>query len=241
MKYLDYLESTNFYELNELEKVKIILLYKSKVENINEFTMKDICNFIEETGGSRPNTSRLKVKMMASNTFKLNNDFNFTFNKIPFNKLEKTYNKFLEDNEAIISNNEFLDENNFCGYRGYLDKLIYQINSSYKNNCYDACAVLLRRVFEIILILSYRNNEIDSQIKNNDGTYMMLERIVSNAINNSTLNLSRIKKEYHNFRDLGNFSAHRIEYNSSKHDLDYHKSNYRVALEELYYKAGLKK
>ncbi len=40
---------------------------------------------------------------------------------------------------------------------------------------------------------------------------------------------------------FGNYAAHRIEYNTTKKDLDEIKVKYRVILEELYYKSGLKK
>ena len=60
-----------------------------------------------------------------------------------------------------------------------VDQLIYQINHSYANNCYDAAAVLMRRLFEVLLVLSYQNNGIDDQIKDSTGKgYIMLDGIV---------------------------------------------------------------
>ncbi|MNI74752.1 hypothetical protein D3C73_1308570 [compost metagenome] len=142
--------------------------------------------------------------------------------------------------EEILSSSEILDEKLFLGKRGFLDKLIKQINSSYLNNCYDACAVMMRRVFEIALILAYENKEIQNQIKDGNGDYVMLEKIVANATQNKTLNISRSRKEYDSIRDLGNFAAHKIHFNTRKSDIDDLKQTYRVCLEELYYIAGLK-
>ena len=48
----------------------------------------------------------------------------------------------------------------------------------------------------------------------------MLEKICSNAKSNKTLNLSRLKNDLDSFRDLGNFAAHRILYNTTKQDID---------------------
>lgn len=98
----------------------------------------------------------------------------------------------------------------------------------------------MRRFFEIILILTYEHYGIQDEIKQ-QGDYMMLEGIVANAINNKTLNLSRSRNTYDEFRKLGNFAAHKIYYNTRKSDIDKVMQNYRVALEELYYKSGLKK
>jgi hypothetical protein len=154
--------------------------------------------------------------------------------------LEKEYANFWKDTETIESNGELIDDIKFCGKRNYLDKLITQINNSYAHNCYDACAVLMRRLFEVLLVLSYQHQNIDDEIKDASGKgYIMLEGIVKNAKDNRALKLSRIKNEFDTFRKVGNFSAHNITYTAGKKDIDSIKLNYRVMLEELYNKAGL--
>ena len=74
-----------------------------------------------------------------------------------------------------------------------------------------------------------------------NGDYAMLERIVANAVQNATLHISRSRNEYDAIRDLGNFAAHKIHFNTRKSDIDNIKQTYRVCLEELYYIAGLLK
>lgn len=44
----------------------------------------------------------------------------------------------------------------------------------------------------------------------------------------------------HLFKDLGNYSAHKIWYNAAKDDLEPHLLKYRAIIEELIYKAKLK-
>ena len=140
----------------------------------------------------------------------------------------------------MTADSELIDEQKFAGKRKYLDQLIYQINHSYANNCYDAVAVLMRRLFEILLVLTYQNYGIDDQIKDSTGKgYIMLDGIVKNAKNNQVLKISRIKNDFDTFRLVGNFSAHNITYTAGKKDIDDIKINYRVMLEELYDKAGL--
>ncbi|OTO65559.1 hypothetical protein A5865_003623 [Enterococcus sp. 12E11_DIV0728] len=154
--------------------------------------------------------------------------------------LEKEYSELWNDTEMIESSSELIDESKFCHKRQYLDKLIYQINHSYSYNCYDACAVLMRRLFEVLLVLSYQKLGIDNEIKNRDNSgYVMLDNIVKNAKNNQTLKISRIKNEFDTFRKVGNFSAHSITYTAGKKDIDDIKIEYRVMLEELFTKAGL--
>lgn len=144
-----------------------------------------------------------------------------------------------EDYETIDSDSELLDETKFCNKRVFLTKITKQINYSYKSNCYDCCAVMLRRLLEICLILSYKNLGIDDEIKNSSGNYLMLEGIIKNARTNKKLDLSRLREKLDDFREVGNFSAHGISYTASKKDIDDIKINYRAILEELYIKAGL--
>ena len=54
----------------------------------------------------------------------------------------------------------------------------------------------MRRLFEVVLVLSYQALDIDDEIKDISGNgYLMLEGIVNNAKNNKTLKLSGIRKE----------------------------------------------
>lgn len=188
------------------------------------------------------NISRLKNNLRDDRNFKRNcKTDNWILNPKIIKELKIQYQEQLNDKDNIESDSELLDENKFSGKRGYLDKLIAQANNCYKNNCYDACAVMLRRIFEITLILAYRNNNIETEIQDSSGQTFMLEKIVKNAINNTTLKLSTrdIQNEYTAIRNLGNYAAHKIEYNTSFKDVDDVKTIFRVRLEELYHKAGL--
>lgn len=157
-----------------------------------------------------------------------------------YQRIDHDWGSLWEDTISISSDSELIDEIKFCGKRNYLDQLIYQINHSYANNCFDAAAVLMRRLFEVLLVLTYQNMGIDNEIKDSSGNgYIMLDGIVKKAKNNSTIKLSRIKMEFDSFRMIGNFSAHNITYTAGKKDIDDIKLNYRVMLEELYNKAGL--
>ena len=212
MKIIDYIDILKIDEKSEVEKATLLCFYHSKEDGEVEFTLSRIASIMIDSGYNAPNTSRLKEQLGC----------------------------LWENHEIIKSEGTLIDEKKFCGKRNFLDKLIHQINHSYENNCFDAAAVLMRRLFELLLIMSYQNMGIDHEIKDPNGNgYKMLDGIVKNAIGNSTLRLSRIKMEFDSFRLVGNNSAHGIFYIAGKKDIDDIKIKYRVMLEELYNKAGL--
>jgi len=244
MQLLQFIENTNLNTCAEAERAKLLSFYHYKETGDCRFTTALITELMQKSGFSAPNASRLKDKLLKgkSKVFLAIKGTKSEFEFIPAiqQSLEQEYGVLWADIETVLSGSELLDETKFCGKRTHLDKLIVQINHSYANNCYDACAVLMRRLFEVMLVLSYQKLNIDDEIKEASGAgYIMLEGIVKNAQNNASLKLSRIKKEFDTFRKVGNFSAHNITYTAGKKDIDDIKLNFRVMLEELYDKAGL--
>jgi hypothetical protein len=243
MKISDFIEKTSLNSKSEPERAKLVCFYAYKETGKITFNMNDIADLLVNCGFSKPNLSRLKNSILKGKnkvfiSSKLDNNLEF----IPaiLENLIKEYGMLWNDTVTIESSSEVIDEVKFCGKREYLSKLIKQINSSYKHNCYDACAVLMRRLFEVLLVLTFQHNHIENKIKEPSGNgYYMLERIVSIAQNDSTLKLSRNKIKYDTFRQVGNFSAHSITYTAGAKDIDDIKIDYRVMLEELYNKSGL--
>ena len=100
---------------------------------------------------------------------------------------------------------------------------------------------MMRRVLEGLLVLSYQNLEVEGEITEKSGWHSTLDKIIRNAEQNAKLSLSaNTRKDMVLFKDLGNYSAHKIWYNSTQQDIKPHILKYRVIIEELMYKAGLK-
>jgi len=239
----DFIDLTDINEKSEAERAKLLCFYHYKETGELLFSMTLISELLQKCSFSAPNKSRLKNNLTKGRTrsFLLSKEKSEQLYFIPviLEQLDKEFGAKWVNTEIIDSHNELLDEQKFCGKFNYLDRLIKQINHTYANNCYDATAVLMRRLFEVLLILSYQKLGIDNEIKDSNGNYYMLERIVINAVQNQTLKLSRIKKEFDTFRQIGNFSAHSITYTAGRKDIDDIKINYRVMMEELYNKAGI--
>lgn len=144
------------------------------------------------------------------------------------------------DNVTVNQNGSVLPNELFNTLPSNVQSLCKQINASYENNLYDCTAVIMRRLLESLLVLSYQRAGIEADIMN--GSYhVTLDKMIKNAEQNRTLALSsNTKKEMALFKDLGNYSAHKIWYNCTQGDIKPYILKYRAIIEELLYKTGLK-
>jgi hypothetical protein len=134
-----------------------------------------------------------------------------------------------------------LPQSLFNSTRGYLEKIVYQINTSYENTCYDACSVMIRRLIEVLIIETYEHNHIESKIKNCDGDFFLLDDLIDCYLSEPMWSLSRItKRGLKKIKILGDLSAHSRRYNTNRHDIDKLTQDLRVIAEELLYLSGLK-
>ncbi|MBE2256195.1 MAG: hypothetical protein IAE65_08345 [Ignavibacteria bacterium] len=143
--------------------------------------------------------------------------------------------------EDVLTDDTILPESLMTQTRGYIESLSKQINASYNHNVFDGCAVLMRRLLEILLIHSYEAVNLESQITENGG-FRNLSFIINHTYSTKPFKLSKDCLEVlDSFRQMGNFSAHRIQFNAKRKDIDNVKLQYRVTIEELLYTSKIKK
>lgn len=147
-------------------------------------------------------------------------------------------------NDAVTIQQEgsILPETLFEHLSPNFQTLCKQINASYENNLFDCTAVIMRCLLERLLVWSYQNYDIEFEITAKGGVHhISLDKIIRNASQTTVLKLSAsTKKELILFKDMGNYSAHRIWFNCTQQDIKPRILKYRVIIEELIYKAGLK-
>lgn len=136
--------------------------------------------------------------------------------------------------------NQVIDFNLVKGTRGYIERTVHQINGTYENGWYDACAVMLRRLIETLIIEVFEKHNITSRIKDDNGNFYRLNKLITKTYNESTWTLENNGEILRKLKDIGNWSAHKRRYNTNRHDIDQHLSNIRLAVQELIYLAGLK-
>lgn len=241
MELKDFANKIEIETKTEVERVKLIIFYESFISENKGVSLSEVFEVLFNIGCHISNISRIKAKIKNLKDFKfVRKPDLYILNPKVQKVLSDKYRDLFENTEEINSNSELLDEGLFLGKRQFLDKLIIQANNTYQNHCYDATAVLLRRIFEILLIQMFEKYNLSNEIKDSNGDYKMLNYIVDKAVSmNSAFSLARnLKEEYEKIRTIGNFAAHKIFYNTRQKDIDDLKQIYRVRLEELYYKAG---
>lgn len=124
--------------------------------------------------------------------------------------------------------------------RQNIERISDQINKSFFFEIYDGCAVLMRKLIEMLLILSFKEQNIDSEIRGGDNKYINLSEIIKKASASIKLDLSPSTKESLDiFREKGNMSAHNHFHNACRKDIEMVQLKFRNIIEELFYKAGI--
>lgn len=130
----------------------------------------------------------------------------------------------------------------FSSTRGYIEKVVYQINRSYATTCYDACAVMMRRLLEILIIEVFEHQGIEQKIKGGSGDFLHLGDMIPAVLAETRLNLGRnTKTALPRLKDIGDKSAHGRRYNAKRVYIDELIIDLRTVAEELLYLAVLKK
>ncbi len=127
------------------------------------------------------------------------------------------------------------------GTRGYIERVAHQVNGCYGNGWYDACAVMVRRLLETLIIETFEAHHIAGKIKNDNGDFFFLSELIRSAISEPSWNLTRnCKSALPKLKDVGDKSAHSRRYIALRNDLDKLLPQIRVAVQELIYLSGLK-
>lgn len=125
--------------------------------------------------------------------------------------------------------------------RNYLVKVVNQANGAYAHGWYDACAVMLRRLIETLIIEAFEHHKITSTIQNGNGDFLYLRDLIDKTIAEKTWNLSRnAKNALPRLKEVGDKSAHSRRFHALRSDIDRVALDLRSVSEELLSIAALR-
>ena len=149
----------------------------------------------------------------------------------------------VEEVPATLPSDAIIDSDLFNDTRGYFKKLVYQINTSYSSSCYDACALLIRKLIELLIEDIYESHGRVNEIVNPHNNQLLgLGQLITTLISDDHWKLNRHVEEGLNLIKIqGDKSAHNRRYNAMKSDVDKLHPFLRDIFEELLYLANIKK
>ena len=163
--------------LTEVELVLRAAWYLRTTTNQTSVSVEDAVGFLKQWS-IRPNINitRLKQKLRRSR------DVSFQANgllHLPVKTMatfNESYLQFLGAPPPKIENTH-LEADDFQDSRHYVIELVRQINGSYQFELFDCCAVMMRRLAEVLIIDAYTSLNADQLIRDGDGNLKMMTDI----------------------------------------------------------------
>ena len=126
--------------------------------------------------------------------------------------------------------------------RGYIERVVNQINGCYEKGWFDGCAVMMRRLIETLIIECFEKFGIAGTIKDlRTGDFLFLGDLIDKLLQEKSWNSGRnTKQALPRLKNVGDQSAHSRRYNANRQDIDKIANDFRVVCQELLYLAGLK-
>jgi hypothetical protein len=122
----------------------------------------------------------------------------------------------------------------FRDTRGYIEKVVQQINVSYDTQLYDCCAVMVRRLLETLNIENNEAKKRADEIKGSDNHFMMFSGLLGFLEKDKTINLGRqTMAGLSDFKKIADSSAHNRAFNASKKNIDDKIDGVKLAVVEL--------
>jgi Domain of unknown function (DUF4145) len=125
--------------------------------------------------------------------------------------------------------------------RGYIERVVTQINGAYEHGWFDACAVMIRRLVETLIIETFEAHLLSNKVQNPAGDFLYLRDLISATLAEATWNLGRnTKQALGRLKDVGDRSAHSRRFNAQRNDIEKLIPDLRDVVQELVYLARLK-
>lgn len=146
--------------------------------------------------------------------------------------LRSEFGHFLMPEPLIIVDN-ILVINDFLTSRGYTQALARQVNGCYQTGMYDACAVMMRRLAEVLIIDAFEAKGLRDKIVSG-GNYQMMGGLIGTLISSKDFKVTRnAPKWLDRLKELGDNAAHSRTYVTKALDIDDFKGAFRNLISEL--------
>lgn len=238
---LSFMRAVDADALKAHDRALALLWHTAQVHD-QGLTTNEICQIIEQAGHPGQNRTRLTKSLSADKR---------RISRVPKSSAWRVHPRAIAELDALYAGkvghkkkaaptDSVLPNDLFTGSRGYLEKVVYQLNASFDVGLFDCCAVMCRRLLETLIIEVYEAANASDEIKGKDGNFLMFADLSRILLADKKFNVSRnAQKGLKDFKALGDQSAHSRRYNARKDDIERVRDGIRVASEELLHLAKL--
>lgn len=220
--------------LTEVELVVRAAWYLRTISGERNVPVEDAIEFLKEWS-IRPNinVTRLKTKLRKTRNVSFQASGNLHIPASNMTEFDREYLQFLEIpppqiEDTILQNADFVEA------RQYIQEIVRQINGSFQFKLFDGCAVMMRRLAEVLIIDAYISKNEDNQIRDGDGNLKMMNGLIKSLTSGRTFKLSRNAPKYlDDVKTLGDNAAHSRNYITKSKDIEDFAQRYRMLIEEL--------
>lgn len=224
-----------FDNLSASRKIDFFVYYHTVVLGNDGANVKDINSYFDVLKLSKySNVSSYLSKNSKKTKGKTNK---YIYHKGAYH-LERTnkieIDEVLKKPKELVLTHNYFPSDIFDNTRGYLESISKQAIGCYDVGLYDACAVMTRKLLEILIIESFERFLISNKIKNTNGNFYYLSDLIDIFNKENIWNIGRNAQEsLKSLKKMGDLSAHNRRYIARKGDLDKIKGDLRIVLEEL--------
>jgi hypothetical protein len=204
-------------------------------------TAGDLARIVHRSGLGNPHSTQLTEALKRTGMV-LQQRNGFSLKALSRGKIRATLESILGATRPSVDQDlGYLPKQVWINTRGYIERVCEQLNGCFQFEFFDAASVLVRRLIETLIIEAYESQKRESEIKDSNGNYFMLNSLINAANGPAGIGLGRdAKRALGDVKELGDRSAHNRRYNAVKADLEKVQSGARVSVDELINIASLR-
>jgi len=233
----------DFNAASQNKKGELILLYYTRLASDNEkcesMTTKEIVGKIDSTGEVPPRQDNLTNYLKKQKgKIKVHKTTPMRFSYLP-SAFEKYYPELQSGAEdPILPTKEIVPSAAFRIFRGNILRIVNQINGCYENGYHDACAVMIRRLLESIMIEAFEKQMLIHSIQDANGnmkTFAEIWDVLAKDPFPSKLgrNQKKVLNQHKNMTEAWHRAAHDRYTITRKQNIDDVKQHIQVLLDYL--------
>jgi hypothetical protein len=234
-----FLEAIETERLTALDRALSLLWWVGLDNTANGMSARAICAILERNGHPKQNVFRLNASLAKDRRTAKADAGAWRLHPRGRKELDERLKVLLTSGQSLATDS-VLPQELFHSTRGYLERVVDQLNASYDLGLFDCCTVMCRRILETLLLEVYESVNRADEVKDCNGNFLMFAGLLAHFEKDKYFHPSRnALKGLRDFKALGDLSAHNRRFNARRDDIDRVRDGLRIAAEELLNLAGL--